>query len=400
MRSYSFVFRIISLSVLISFAVAAAHAEKIYGITASSSSGPSAGQKLVRFDSASPGTVTVISAANFVTSSPTQVVRSIDFRPATGQLYAISTDVLDPTLGQIYTVNLATGILTAVGTGFSLGNNQSVVVEMEFDPTTDTIRVLTGASKRSGQNNNFRVSPVTGARIAIDPNLDPASAANPNEQDNGVAAAAYSNNTAGAAQTTLYGWDWTGFDTLDTIGGINGSQSPNSGIMAIVSLPATGLTSPSGEGLGMDISPNTGTLFVTHDNPANPNVMGLYTRPLTDPALTPGTPDEVLVGTYPANAPIIVDISVQKASTAAEVSVSGNVLTPTGRGLVRAQVTISDGQGKTQTVSTTRGGTFKFDGIEAGKTYFITVESQQFHYDPQFFQVDDAVSGLRFTPSN
>lgn len=395
MRSYAFLIRTISLGMFIFLGVSGLRAERIYGISAASSSGAAAAQNLVRFDSATPGVVITVGNIN-VGKIAGHAIRSIDFRPATNQLYAISTDTTFPSQARVYTVNLATGAVTPIGaTDFVLGNNSSQAVEMEFDPTTDTIRVLTGASKRSGQNNNFRVSPVTGALIATDPNIDYSTSTNPTEVDNGISAGAYTNNFAGASQTTLYVWDWTAFDVLATLGGVNGSQTPNNGQIAIVNLPQTPLTSPSGQGLGMDISPNSGILFVTHDSPADPNVMSLYTRPLTPVAQ--GN-EETLIGPYPAGT-FIVDISVRRDTTAAEVSVTGQVVTPTGRGLVRAIVTLTDSQGLTQTVSSGRGGVFTFNKVEAGKAYFITVQSQQYTYDPQFIQVDESVTGLRIRPS-
>jgi hypothetical protein len=386
MRFYSFSLRAISLVILAFAMTAGLRAETIYGITASSSDGAALGTTLVRFNSATPGTITTVGPLTG-TVSGLHFVRSIDFRPATGQLYALSLDVTAANKAQLYTVNLSNGALTPVGSIITLGTNSSPLVEMEFNPVTDTIRVVTGANQDSGQTNNFRLTPA--GVLTTDPNLDYDSTdVNPNFSNNQLVAAAFTNPSAG--QTTLYVWDWGGFDSLLTLGGVNGSPSPDTGKLFTVQVPVQNLT--TGQSIGMDISPNTGTLFATHDQ-RNSGPMGFYTRPLT----TNGT--ETLVGNYPAGT-FVVDISVQRATTAAEVTVSGNVVTPTGRGLVQATVTITDSQGRAQSVTTGRGGAFKFDNIEAGKAYFISVQSQLYTYDPQFISVNDAVSGLRISPSS
>ena len=73
-------------------------------------------------------------------------VFSIDFRPATGQLYALGAS------GHLYTVNLSNVTLTQVGTALVPFGG------FDFDPVTDRIRV-------AGQNGNVEVNPNTGAVV-------------------------------------------------------------------------------------------------------------------------------------------------------------------------------------------------------------------------------------------
>lgn len=172
-------------------------------------------------------------------------------------------------------------------------------VEIDFNPVVDRIRIITGASGASGQANNFRAHPDTGALVATDINLtyaagDPQFGAN----EFSIVAAAYSNNFAGTASTTLYGWDYI-TDSLVTVGGTNGAPSPNGGQMFTVNTPAAFLTASAG--IGMDISGATNTLYVTHDNP-NGGPMALFTRNLT-------TGVETQIGTYGDDG-FITDISV------------------------------------------------------------------------------------------
>lgn len=219
-------------------------------MTAASSLSSAPGLRLVKFNSDTPGTITDIGAFSGMVGG--QSVRSLDFRPSTGVLYAISTD--GTTAGQLYTVNLTTAVLTPVGSGFTLGNNNAPSVEMDFNPVLDIIRVVTRANGATN-NNNFRVNPTTGALISTDTNLAYASGDPLDGQPASVAAAAYSNNVAGAGTTTLYAWDYN-FDSLDTIGGPNGTPSADGGQLFTVDAPANVLTFNAG--MGMDISASLG----------------------------------------------------------------------------------------------------------------------------------------------
>jgi len=276
-------------------AAASSQAELIYGMTAAGAASDLGGIGLVSFDSTTPGSRSF--HGNFAGVVSGHSVRSIDFRPKTGELYAISTD--GGANAQLYKVNLATGQLTTVGGGFSLGTNTSARVEIDFNPVVDRIRIITGATETSGQANNFRANPDTGALVATDSNLTFA-AGDPQFGATGftLVAAAYSNNVDGAASTTLYGWDYI-TDSLVTVGGLDGAPSPNGGQMFTVNTPAGFLTGLAG--IGMDISGATNTLYVTHDNPAG-GPMALYTRNLTTGA-------ETLIGAYGGDG-IITDISV------------------------------------------------------------------------------------------
>jgi hypothetical protein len=276
---------------------AAANAELIYGLTATSSASTSAGVALVRFDSATPGTITAI--GNFTGIVAGQTLRSMDFRPANGQLYAISTD--GAAAAQLYTVNLATAALTPVGAGFALTGNVQPSVEMDFNPAADRIRIITRGA--AGSANNFRANPNDGTLVAVDTSLSWAAGDPTAATTISIIGAAYTNNVAGATSTTLFAWEYNS-DALVTVGGIGGTPSPNGGVLTTVENPTAFLTTNAG--LGMDISGVTGTLYVTHDDPATGTLMSLFTRNITTGA-------EALVGNYPAGT-FIVDISAAPAA--------------------------------------------------------------------------------------
>ncbi|SHL01997.1 DUF4394 domain-containing protein [Hymenobacter psychrotolerans] len=157
-----------------------------------------AGGNLVSFDSGNPS---VIRTAVNITGLPadgSQVLAGADFRPATGELYALGYNAATQQ-GQLYTVNLTTGALTATGslTAMALGAT-TANIGFDFNPTVDLIRVTSGTNQA-----NLRVSPVTGA-VTIDTNLSNPSGAPV------LTGAAYTNNDNNAnTGTMLYGIDQT-----------------------------------------------------------------------------------------------------------------------------------------------------------------------------------------------
>lgn len=82
-------------------------------------------------------------------------------------------------------------------------------------------------------------------------------------------------------------------------------------------------------------------------------------------------------------------------STASGVEVSGRVLTPDGRGLRNAVVTIADTNGKKRFATTGSFGYFSFYDVETGSRV-ISVESKRYCFDPRVLNIVDAVSGVEF----
>ena len=394
MKNYKFLIGVFSVVFVVLGFVNQVRAELIYGMTAFNSQGTSRGVGLVSFDSATPGTITTI--GNFTGVVANHQVRSMDFRPANGQLYAISTDLDTFNTGQLYTVNLSTAALTPVGPGFVLGTNADFRVEMDFNPSVDRIRVITGATKQSGQTNNFRVNPNTGVLVVSPSDTSLAFAAtdpNFNIDFNQIAAAAYSNNIAGATTTTLYAWDFGTSDSLVRIGSVGGSPiSPNSGSIFTIQLQPPGGELGFNSGIGMDISGVSGICYVTHDNPAPlpGTLMSLFTRNLTSGA-------ETKIGNYPAST-FISDISVKTPNTAAGVTVSGRLITAEGRGIINARVSLTNPDGSVSYAISRRGGYYQFDDVEVGATYIFTVQSRRYQFDnpTRVISLTDAIADLDF----
>lgn len=115
-------------------------------------------------------------------------ILSIDFRPATGELYGVSST------SKLFAIRL-NGVARVIGTGFSPAIN-GTAVSIDFNPTVDRIRLITS----TGQN--LRLHPETGAVAATDGNIN--GITNPN-----ISGAAYTNSKAGAATTILFDIDLT-----------------------------------------------------------------------------------------------------------------------------------------------------------------------------------------------
>lgn len=111
----------------------------------------------------------------------------IDMRPATGQLYALGSS------SHLYTINMASGAATAVGSMPFATLLDGTSFGFDFNPTVDRIRVV------SNTGQNLRLNPNDGTIAAVDMPLNPGSPM--------ISSAAYTNNYAGAASTVLYDID-------------------------------------------------------------------------------------------------------------------------------------------------------------------------------------------------
>ncbi|MBS0657820.1 MAG: DUF4394 domain-containing protein [Verrucomicrobia bacterium] len=195
---------------------------------------------LISFDSSSPGTTSAFSVSGIAVG---QTIQGIDFRPATGTLYAFAstagtTGVGGTQQGQLYSINTGTGVATAAGPAFTIVSNPSSFFAVDFNPTVDRVRVV-GSS-----GTNLRLNPATGGIAATDPNVSYGSG-DPNfGQSPFIVGAAYTNNFAGASSTTLYVYDF-GLDTFAI-------QNPTTGVLTTLG-SGSGITALSAL-IGFDIS--------------------------------------------------------------------------------------------------------------------------------------------------
>lgn len=159
-------------------------------------------------------------------------IQGIDYRVAYGVLFAISNN------GQLYTINTATGALSAVGEPLASGTLQAAQYGFDFNPAADRIRVV----NELGQN--LRLHPETGALAFTDPDLQYAATDDHAGATPAIAAAAYTYNQQDAKITTNYAID-KALATLVTQGSVEGTEpmiSPNTGqLFTVGALGISGL---------------------------------------------------------------------------------------------------------------------------------------------------------------
>ena len=120
------------------------------------------GGNLLRFKANAPEAA----KSKAITGLPAGVaLKGIDFRPATGDLYALGSDKV------VYRVNPWTAIAVAEGPAFEMAPSALVGdrIGFDFNPTVDKIRVTSDA------DDNLRLDPDPGSLLAKDTSLTPAS---------------------------------------------------------------------------------------------------------------------------------------------------------------------------------------------------------------------------------
>ncbi len=262
--------------------------------------------QLLRFNNGTPGNVTPLAITGLQGG---EQVLGIDFRPATGQLLAITS------ASRVYTLDTTTGAATPSGAAPLVTPLNGTAFGFDFNPVPDRIRVV------SDNEQNLRLNPNNGTIAGVDTPLAYATGdANANANPN-IVGAAYTNNVAGTTVTTLYVID-SNLDTLALQGSIGGApNSPNGGQLTTVG--ALGVN--TSDQVGFDIAPQTGAAF------AALNVQGTAVSTLY--AINTASGAAILLGDIGGGA-VIRDIAVATrienvfAITASNMLVSFNSLTP------------------------------------------------------------------------
>jgi hypothetical protein len=152
-----------------------------------------------------------------------ETMLSIDFRPATGELYGISS------LSRLYLIDVSSGAVRGVSATAFAPLLNGTIASMDFNPVDDRIRIVTN----TGQN--LRINPETGLVEGNDTNLS----------GTAISGIAYNNNYAGAATSILY--------DLDVVSNILYKQDPQNAA-TLVNIGSLGLT--LGNNVSFDISPD------------------------------------------------------------------------------------------------------------------------------------------------
>jgi len=262
-----------------------AQAEPIYAVTFFQT-------RLLSFDSATPG---MLSGVQITGLRAGERLIGIDFRPATGQLYAVGTVTsASTTTGMLYRIDPVTGVALKVATLSVALNGNSFGVD--FNPVVDRLRVVSN----SGQN--LRINVDTGEAIVDTPLAYAAGDVNFGRTP-GVAGAAYTNSVAGATSTTLY--------DIDAALGTLVVQNPvDSGTLTSVGSLGVG-TNLFFQAVGFDISGMSGVAYaVLPVDIGDPFAFDLFTVSLNTGAaslvgrVSTGFEPIVGIAVAPAGAPI------------------------------------------------------------------------------------------------
>jgi Domain of unknown function (DUF4394)/FG-GAP-like repeat len=199
---------------------------------------------LLQFDSATPATITrTVAITGLATGS--ERVLGIDFRPRTGQLFAVTiqTAALANGLLIAYRVNPHSGVATFVGLiPNTVPGAANVASGFDFNPTVDRIRIV------NANDENFRVNPNNGSLAGDDPALNPGGFQ--------VIAESYDRNwnraVATTVATTLYGIS-RATSSLVIQGGLNGSGPGGANGGMITTVGPLGVTLDAFSDAGFDI---------------------------------------------------------------------------------------------------------------------------------------------------
>lgn len=211
-------------------------------------------------------------------------ILSVDYRPATGQLYALGNS------NRIYVIDTKTGVAHAIGATAFTPAIDGTVATIDFNPTVDRLRLITN----TGQN--LRLNPETGVVAATDGVINGVVGAT-------IVGASYTNSMAGASATVLYDID-AATDKLYR------QDLPNDG--TLVEIGSLGVD-VSGA-VGLDIAVNGITLAALTVN----GVAGLYEISL-------GNGKATLYNNFPAGTKII-GLAIPTPPVAYAIDIDNNLL--------------------------------------------------------------------------
>ncbi len=278
--------RLVAVAALIGLA-APARAELLIGLTVDN--------RLVRFDSGTPGTV--LSPVGVSGLQLGDNLRSIDYRPANGLLYGVG---LNGTSGRVYSIDPLTGVAALASTLSVNPGPANTLLDADFNPVVDRLRVITqfGSNLRADVTTGVTAVDASLAYAAGDVNFGFAPA---------VVGAGYTNSVlGGAAATTLYDIELQR-DVLVT------QTPPNSGTLNTVGSLGVQATFYG----AFDISGLTGTAYAALTTASGSS--SLYTVNLSSGSAS-------LVGTVGGSLPEIISLAAPLGTAPAVPAPAGLVL--------------------------------------------------------------------------
>lgn len=351
--------------------------DSVYGLTIT--------DRLVGFQSNAPGTLTSNVAISGLHAG--EWLLAIDFRPATGQLYAIGST------SRMYTLNTVTGVATQVG-GVFVPPLVGTRFGFDFSAPADRARIVSDADQ------NLRLNPSTGAVAGVDSAVDylpsdPNDAANPK-----ITALGISNSAVGATSTTVYVVD-SDLDVLAQLGSPDGYPfSPNVGWLFTVGSLSVNTSDLS----GLDMVPATG---VAASVLTSGGVQGYWTISLATGSAT-------FLGNIGNAGGSVQDIAIDNRGTAQMAAAStavaenaGSVTLTVNRGgmmlVPTAQVNFTTGGGTAAAGSdyAVTSGTVLFNAGEISKTVTVPVTDDALDNGNRTFDVllSDATGAKLASPA-
>lgn len=208
----------------------------VYGLTTDG--------ELVSFLSNAPETLLSQVAVSGLQTNETLV--GIDFRPANNALYAVGDS------SRLYTIDLTSGVATAVGTGPFATTLSGSSFGVDFNPAADRLRIV------SNTDQNLRINPNNAAVAGVDTALTYDSNDSNNGTNPSILSVAYVNNVAGVSATTLLGID-SSLGIMVRQGGPNGATPfPNTGLLFSLGTLGVG-TTVTNVGFDVAVSKTEGT---------------------------------------------------------------------------------------------------------------------------------------------
>jgi hypothetical protein len=244
----------------------------VYGLTESN--------ELVAFNAKSPSMFSSKTAITGIAAG--EKLLSIDFRPATGELYALSN------ASKLYVVNVMTAASRVVSSTAFTPAVAGTIASIDFNPTVDRIRLV------SNTGQNLRLHPETGVTAATDININGGSMP-------AITGIAYTNSKAGATSTTL-------FDIDKTTGKLYKQDPPNNG--TLVEVGSLGITLDGQAAFDIS-SDNSAAILAVRTGSANK----IYTVDVT-------TGKATNIGTLPQT---IIDLAIPTDPIAYAVDASNNL---------------------------------------------------------------------------
>jgi len=165
-----------------------------------------ASNELIRFNAKTPASSLSKTAISGLGAG--EKLMSIDFRPSTGELYALSDS------SKLYIINQVDGKARVIGASRFTPAINGNIASIDFNPTVDRLRLV------SSTGQNLRLNPETGTVAATDGAINGVTSSV-------IAGIAYTNSKAGAASTVLY-------DIDQSTGKLYTQNPPNNGTLVEV----------------------------------------------------------------------------------------------------------------------------------------------------------------------